>query len=255
MATPKPTRTVSPTPTTRATIPAGSLSLVGLGDSVPGGLHCDAPCRSYVEVYGELASAALGKPVVVENLATNDGLTSRTLMFRVQGDDEHRAALADADLITITIGANDWQGLCNWSNHSFCLAAGLKDVRGNLTTVLGEIGTIRHGAPTAIRVTTYYDWYVGDATAPSKWGLPPTDENAKKVHTTYAEALAAFNAMICEVATSHGAVCVDLVRPFNGPRADRNAGPLLATDHVHPAKAGQDRIARAIADVGFAPLQ
>jgi lysophospholipase L1-like esterase len=254
IVTPKPAPTVSPTATARATIPVGSLALVGLGDSVPGALHCDAPCRSYVEVYGELASAALGKPVVVENLATNDGLTSRNLMFRVRDDDEHRAAIAEADLITITIGANDWQGPCDWSNHAFCLAAGSKEVEANLTTVLDEITTIRHGAPTAIRVTTYYDWYAGDPNAASIWGLPPTDENAKQVHTAYAKALGAFNAMICEVATTHGAVCVDLLRPFNGPGDERDAGDLLGADHLHPAKAGQDRIAQAIAEVGFAPL-
>ena len=53
----------------------------------------------------------------------------------------------------------------------------------------------------------------------------------------------AFNAMICDVATTHGAMCVDLLRPFNGPGGERNAGDLLGEDHLHPAKAepGPDR--------------
>jgi lysophospholipase L1-like esterase len=175
-------------------------------------------------------------------------------MHRVQGDDGHRAALADADLITITVGANDWQGPCDWSNHVFCLAAGLKEVEGNLTAVLDEIKTIRQGAPTAIRVTTYYDWYVGDPNAPSIWGLPPTDANTTLLHTDYAKALLAFNTMICDVAATHGAVCVDLLPAFNGRGDKHDAGDLLGGDHLHPAKAGQDRIAKAVADVGFAPL-
>jgi lysophospholipase L1-like esterase len=205
-------------------------------------------------VYGELASAALGKPVTVENLATNDGLTSRTLMHRVQGDDGHRAALAEANLITITVGANDWQGPCDWSNHVFCLAAGQKDVEANLATVLDEIKMIREGEPTAVRVTTYYDWYIGDPNAPSIWGLPATDENATLLHADYAKALLAFNAGICDVATTHGAVCVDLLPVFNGRGDKQDAEGLLGEDHLHPSKAGQDRIAQAIADVDFAPL-
>ena len=153
-------------------MPAGSLSLVGLGDSIPGALGCDPPCRSYVEVYGELASAALGKPVVVENLATNDSLESRGLRDRVTHDAEHRAALADADLITITIGNNDWQGPCSWIDHARCLAHGTAQVDASLSAILDEIATLREGKPTAIRVTTLYDMYLGDPGAPAAWGFP-----------------------------------------------------------------------------------
>ena len=127
--TPRPSPAAKPTPMARTTVPPGTLSLVGLGDSVPGALHCDPPCRSYVEVYGELASAALKKPVVVENLATNDGLTSNTLVSRVKQDEKHRAALAAADLITITIGANDFQGPCDGSNIGPCLESGTRSGR------------------------------------------------------------------------------------------------------------------------------
>jgi lysophospholipase L1-like esterase len=235
-------------------IPAGSLSLVGLGDSVPGALRCEAPCRSYVDAYGELASAALHQPVVVDNLATNDGLTSRTLLHRIQGDASHRAAIASADLITLTIGNNDWQGPCDWSNHTFCLASGQKDVETNLIAILDEISELRGDKPTAIRVTNYYDFYAGDPNAASIWGLPSSAENSAKVHAAFSKALTAFDSMICTVATAHGATCVDIRAPFNGPKGTKDAGPLLAGDHIHPAKAGHDLIAKSIAAAGFAPL-
>ena len=69
----------------------GSLTLVGLGDSIPGALNCPPGCRSYVEVYGELASQALQVPVSVLNLATNDTLDSTRLLSRVLSDDVYRS--------------------------------------------------------------------------------------------------------------------------------------------------------------------
>jgi lysophospholipase L1-like esterase len=42
---------------------------------------------------------------------------------------------------------------------------------------------------------------------------------------------------------------------FNGAKDTRDAWPLLGPDHNHPSKAGQDAIAKAVADAGYAPLQ
>jgi len=70
----------SPAPT----ITSDGLSLVGLGDSLPGALGCVDPCRSFVEIYGELAAVSMGMPVTITNLATNDSLESSGLLARVQ---------------------------------------------------------------------------------------------------------------------------------------------------------------------------
>src|SRR6185436_11031531 len=67
----RPPATPEDTPRAEPTIAGPHYSLVGLGDSVPGGLKCNAPCQSYVLTYGDLAAAALGLPVAVANLATN----------------------------------------------------------------------------------------------------------------------------------------------------------------------------------------
>ena len=205
-------------------------------------------------MYGELASAALGKPVVVENLATNDGLSSLGLRDRVMHDTEHRAALAAADLITITIGNNDWQGPCTWVDHAKCLAHGTAQVEASLGAILDEIATLRAGKLAAIRVTTLYDMYVGNPKTPGEWGFPATDADVATFHAEFLTALQAFNAMTCRVARSHGAVCVDLLPAFNGPKDTKDAGRLLGPDHGHPSKAGQDLIAATIAEFGFAPL-
>src|SRR3954447_18535339 len=115
--------------------PSGSglkLQLVGLGDSMPGALDCSAPCRSFVDVYGELAAEGLGQPVAVTNLATNDGLTTDVLLQRLRTDPIHRQAVAGADLLTLSIGNNDWEGPCYWAGHAACFEAGLATVERNL---------------------------------------------------------------------------------------------------------------------------
>ena len=60
--------------------------------------------------------------------------------------------------------------------------------------------------------------------------------------------------MICKVATTHGAVCVDLLPVFNGASDTDDAGDLLGGDHLHPAMAGHDLIATTIAASGFSPV-
>ncbi len=234
--------TDSPSPT--ASAPAQpAFTLVGLGDSVPGALECPPGCRSYVRVYGELASQALQAPVSVRNLATNDSLDSARLLSRVLHDHPYREALAGADLITLTIGNNDDpSGVWTCPGDDACSAAARAQTEQNIAAILREIASLRAGRPTAIRVTGYYDMAIGDP------GVPPQDQ------PLLARQLAAFNAMICEVAEANGALCVDLVPAFNGPDGTADAGDLLVDDHIHPSKAGQELIAAAVDATGYAPL-
>jgi len=231
---------------------AASLSLVGLGDSVPGALGCTLPCRSYVRSYGEEASKALGEEVTVTNLATNDSLVSGTLLYRVSEDQAHRDALAKADLVTLTIGFNDWQADCYFDGADSCMRRTSQTVENNLGQILTEIAALRAGKPTAIRVTTYYNGNIGNPNSPSDWSYGPADEAA--FQALFAGALADFNTMICRVAEAASAVCVDLVPAFNGPNRDQDAKDLLLSDHGHPSEAGHLLIADSIAASGFDPL-
>lgn len=114
------TPTTETTPVPLATTATPSIALVGLGDSVAGGGHCDG-CRSYILVYADLAAKALKSPVDAHNLARNDSLDSGRLLRMVRTDESMRMHLAAADIVTIGIGWNDWQGPCQWSNHVPCL--------------------------------------------------------------------------------------------------------------------------------------
>ena len=252
----QPLATPEADPTAEPTIAGPYYSLVGLGDSVPGGLKCSAPCRSYVLTYGDLAAAAVGLPVAVTNLATNDGLESDVLLHRVQADVSYRDAVAMADIITLQVGWNDWQGPCNFENHGTCLQFGAKRVEPNLDGILTEIVALRAGKPTAIRVVTYYDGYRGNKLAGSIWGFPASAENIATFEADFRAALRDFDAMICRVALAHGAVCVDVAPAFNGPKLDQAAAAgLINSDGIHGLAAGQDLVAQMIATAGFNELR
>ena len=241
-------------PSSLASATSSSLSLVGLGDSIPGALGCSDPCRSYVVAYGQAASKALGKAVTVTNLATNDSLESGQLLERIRSEQAHQEALAKADLITLTVGFNDWQGPCELTGAQDCLQGGLKTVESNLSQILDEVTKLRSGKPTAIRVTDYYNMNIGNPNSPSDWSFEPTPTTVAAFNAVFAKSLEDFNTMICRVAKAHAATCVDLVTGFNGPRGNKDAGKLLGDDHLHPSEAGHARIADAIAAAGYAPL-
>ncbi len=230
------------------------FSLVGLGDSLPGGLRCSSPCRSYVALLGETMANELGKPVTTTNLATNDSLTSTTLLTRVTSDETYKAAIAAADAVTVQIGFNDWQGSCYWPKVQAvaCVGGGESHVREKLGAILDEVSKLRNGAPTTIWVVGYYDSTIGDPNLHSNWSLTTADE--LDFHAFYTAALADFNTMLCEVAVQHQSTCVGLIDAFNGASGDGDPGTLLASDHLHPSQTGHELIATTISATGYAPL-
>jgi lysophospholipase L1-like esterase len=239
--------------------PSNTLHLVGLGDSLPGAGDRDRPptytceCTSFVTLYGSLAEDALGTQVVVDNLATNDGVGSDGLLDRVRAEDRYRDAIAGADIIAITIGTNDWQGPCNWPDDDDCWASSLASVPDRVGAILDEIIDLRGGRPTAIRLTTYYDQYIGFPTNLTSQGQPD-DPMPPAFLAFYRAEEARFYTALCAEATEREVTCVDLWEPFNGPGHDRDAKELLLPDHIHPNQAGHELIADTIAAVGFAPL-
>lgn len=253
---PEPSSTPPTRPSPTQTPSGPSFSLVGLGDSVAGGLKCESPCQSYVLTFGELAEAALSMPVNATNLATNDGLYSSLLLERVEQEAPYRSAIAAADIITLQVGGNDWQGPCNFENHLTCLPAGLEKVRPRLDGILSEIVALRAGRPTALRVVTYYNGFLGNIRTPSIWSFPARPSDIAAFDTDFRQALLDFNAMICELAVAHGAVCVDIAPAFNGPNEDTPAASgLINADGAHALEAGQNLIAETLAAAGFEEIE
>lgn len=229
-----------------ATSPSASLSLVGLGDSLPGAEGCG--CTGYIDLYGKAAASALGTAVDVTNLATNDGVDSGQLLERIRSDQSHRDALASADLISVQIGFNDWRA-CNWPNDDACWDKGTAGVEQNLSATLDEIRTLRGGQPTALRVLTYPNMFIGAFTSPQ-----PPFLGDSAFQSFYAGQLDELNAAICRAAEANGAACVDLVTAFNGPAGNVAPNGLIGSDNKHPTVAGHELVAKTLDAAGYEPL-
>lgn len=230
-------------PGSHGTSPTRSLSLVGLGDSLPGALGC--ACPGYVELYGKAAASALAADVTVTNLATNDGVDSGQLLVRIRSDQTYRDALASADLITLQIGFNDWR-TCNWPGDDACWVNGTTGVEQNLTAALEEVQALRGGKSTEIRVLTYPDMWIGAVPSPQ-----PPFLGDSAFQNYFAGQLVAFNAMTCRVAEAWQAVCIDLVKAFNGPEGNDAPTGLIGPDNKHPTAAGHELIAETLDAAGY----
>lgn len=237
-------RTVRPpTPTT-----GGQVSLVGLGDSIPAGDECPG-CTPFVELYGQQLAQQRSAPVQVTNLGVG-GWTSSDLLGALQPGGDDAAAVAAADVVTVTIGANDFfaqldsylAGDCGGGDGLGCFQPYLPQLRTTLTQVLQQISTLRAGRPTQVLVTGYWNVFPDGAVAQDEYG--PGFLTASASLTTEA------NAVISSVAAAHGAAYADLVTPFKGAAGDADPTALLADDGDHPDQAGHQAIADALVALG-----
>lgn len=206
--------------------PAGAASgysrVLALGDSVTSGSSCD--CTAFPQLVADELARREGRPVSVINEGI-DGLTAADLVELISSDDggDVRGAIADADLVVLTIGANDVVA-------DPSAQAPTAQAVGSALTMIG------HLAPTArVAVTTYWNVDADGAAA-----VPDAAERARSDALTRA-----FNADLTAVARAHGATLVDLYAPFKGD-GSRDPGPLLLEDGDHPDAAGHQVIAAAI---------
>lgn len=240
-ATAHPRQAASPaapaTPTVSAR-PAGSLRVLGLGDSVMAGTNCD--CAGLVEEYADALGRRTRRAVHVDNLGANGAVTS-DLLDDLTFDDRTRALAAAADVVVVTIGANDLvPQLRTWQASgcpATCFATAAREVGHRLSRILSALRAARGGRSDHVLVTDYWNVFRDgevalDADGPREraWSVRVTD---------------AANGAICRAARNEGATCVDLVAPFEGS-GDRDPTPLLADDGDHPNAAGMKVIVAAL---------
>lgn len=229
-------------------MPEGSFVL-GLGDSVPGaGGPCqqDPNCRSYVVVLADLAARALGHPVTAVNRASNDDVTSRSLLRDVEANPTVRRLVTAADLVVIQVGNNDWQGPCRFDGAATCLDAGRESVVANVGSILDEVLALRGGSPAGIRVVTYANTLAEDHPADG-WGYPDTAANEKAMAAIFDRAIRRLDAGLCGVAKAHDVRCVDLLTAVNGPEGTEPSH----LGGIHPTRVGHETIAGIVALAGF----
>ena len=233
------TLAIAGTTSVQATV---ARSVVGLGDSVVSGRSCD--CVPFVQRYGRLTASRTGAIVTAHNLGVS-GLTSERLLDQLGRGTEAAEAVRGADVVTITIGANDmvparsayWAGTCQG-----CFAAAAATVRRHLIAVLQRVRTLRAGRPTEILVTTYWNVF-----------KEPTESSSAEFREMVERATARANAAICAAASTGNVACIDLYRPFKGS-GDRDPTPFLAPDRDHPNAAGHALIAATLAQHGWKEL-
>jgi lysophospholipase L1-like esterase len=216
--------------------PPGQLQVVALGDSVTSGHNCN--CAAFPQMYGALLQGRSGSPVVVHNLGVA-GMDSTGLLTALN----HRpvdVAIAAADVVLVTIGANDFgdhhddvtTGQCSTA----CTTAELAELRTNLRRILTRIHTLRGGRPTTILTTGYWNVFQDGDVAKHNYpapGLVATDQLTRETNT-----------VIADTTRSDGATYVDIYNPFE----DTPTGitKLLAPDGDHPNTTGHTLIANLL---------
>jgi lysophospholipase L1-like esterase len=252
--------------------PSGGWTYLALGDSnVYGPAEACGDCTTYPHLLADRITTELGIPVSLIDGSQWNSLTSRRLLEEIQQDSwgeswelprdpavSPREAIAAADLITITVAANDQPWFqdpdpCTGTYDQACIDRIVDPYRTNLDGILREISTIRAGKPTAVRVTTIYnDMIPGPGIDPS-WYYSP-DFLAESA-TGAALLLDALNAAITEAAEANGATVVDMHAVAHGP-AGTAAIPAgwFSAEYGDLNQAGQDAFAAEIMRLGFAPL-
>lgn len=229
-----------------------SWHIVALGDSVASGGPCG--CTPFPQRYGADLARDRGVATHTLNLGA-DGQTSGDLLATLEDPGSAASrAVGRADVVLVTIGANDFldrhddvtTGQCLGGRDIACVADDLASMVGNVTAVVDRIHRLRGGHPTAVLVTGY--WNVFEDGQVARRTFPDIGVRATQRLTRLA------NAGIRKAADTAGATYVDLYAPFNGPVAGGDTTSLLASDGDHPNAAGQALIARRLVAAGLPGL-
>jgi len=233
-------------PTVQAAAPT-SLTVVALGDSVTAGSSCD--CDAFPRVYASALSAQRDADVSLVNDG-EAGETSSDVLADLS--DKHEAQdVADADVVLLTIGANDFGDLhdtigtsaCGSSDLLGCTSREQQALSDHLDSIFDRVDQLRSGKPTVVLATGYWNVFEdGDVGKQvfSAAGRDASDQLTQDV-----------NRVIARAADRADATYVDLYVPFKGGDGPRDPTDLLAADGDHPDAAGHRLIAAELLDAGY----
>jgi lysophospholipase L1-like esterase len=249
--------------TSSATVTA-PFRLVVLGDSTAQASECPG-CTDYVHLFAKDIEKARGRRVLVDNRgAPRQGFLPMSQVSQALGnvyaDDSLRHAIAGADIVVIGLGFNDtaWDRLDNpceaapefplvhWDQISDnCNQRVTREFKQALDVLLTQIDQLRAHKPTLVRVVTPYDAVIGDQTDPG-WHTPEAARVARRGNSLMTRAQ-------CEIAGFHSGICADVYHALNGPDGRDSAQEYLI-DGTHLNQTGHRRVARLLAELGYAPL-
>lgn len=240
----------------------GVRRVVALGDSVTAGYGCD--CDPFPDRIATALSDRSGHSVD----AINDGVSGQTAHDLVDvldadtGDEDVRSDVAGADIVLLTIGANDIADLepepQALSAASSATTAGAATGAATGPHAVAPAGVIDAATRQVVAATgTDLTRVVAQITALAPrahvlvtgyWNLFPdgTEAAPDAAERAWTDAVTrAFNAELDRVAATGSVQVVDLYDPFKaGGRVD--TAPLLLDDGDHPNARGHQVIADAI---------
>jgi lysophospholipase L1-like esterase len=213
---------------------------VALGDSIAAGSAADT---SYVDEYARWLEDETGTTVTVSNHAV-PGWTATDLLTALREDDELRAELAEAHLVTFNIGGNDLlaslrglrDGRCGGGDEQRCLDEAVAGLHETWEELLAELLVVVDGEPDGLRTMDLY--------------LPTLPETVRGARSVLQAHLDDVNGRLAVVAEGAG---VEVARVHDA-FADAAEGPedpeLLAGDGIHPSDRGHEFIAEQLAELG-----
>jgi lysophospholipase L1-like esterase len=239
----------TPTPTPTLTLPS-RLRVVGIGDSVTAASHCD--CQGFVADYGHLLQQRYDVPVTAVEYGV-PGATTTSMLPSLGGHGTVAVELAHADVISVTIGANDLEAAradyadhrCGGSDDLRCFTPAVAAMKAGLDADLTAITRLTAGAghPVQVLVNDYWNVFEDGQVALRLYGAAFAQDSGAMTREA--------NTAICTAAAAHGAICVDTYAPFKGSEGTKDPTSLLAADGNHPDAAGHAAIARAMLACGL----
>lgn len=196
-------------------------------------------CAGVVAAYSDRLTTASRRSVQALNLGV-PGDTTADLLDRLRSDDQTSAAVAAADVVIVTEGANDLLPLQQQRDvggcPAQCFGPASQAMGTRLSDTLAAIRSLRSGPPATVLVTSYWNVFLDGAVARATEGQPQLEWSEQVTR--------AANQAICAAADSHEARCVQLDRSFDDEADDHTE--LLAPDGDHPNAAGVSVIADAL---------
>lgn len=239
-----PSTTVGPVPSTGYATPSTTSTIthrpirqiVTLGDSVPAGTACG--CTAFPELVTQIARR--DEPAANGTNLASEGATIPSVNAQLD-DATVRATLATADVVLLTVGANDLASLDTAEANGGCDAGCRAPVVASTATALGTlISRLRSLTPPGAQVvwTTYWNVFQDGDQGVQQDGV----DTVTWSRTLTEEANKADDAA---VRAADGEV-VDLTVPFMAG-GQGQLSDLLAADGDHPSAAGHRLIATELA--------
>ncbi|MGD2148402.1 MAG: SGNH/GDSL hydrolase family protein [Anaerolineae bacterium] len=217
---------------------------VALGDSTPAGFGVE---RSYVDYYAEFIELDLDTEVEVHNFSRS-GQTVATMLKRIQGDEDARAALRDAEVITVWTGWNDLRnpldvfraGTCGGQDNLDCVREAVEVLNGSLDSALDEIVALASPDETLIRV------------ADTGIHLVSTWQYHGWFETLQGPCYEVWREHLVEAAEARGITVVYTYHVLNGPDGDEKTDGIYLDDGIHFNDAGHRLVAELHREAGYA---